>query len=71
MLRSITSHAKASDRIKVVNPLSREVKPVKIRIQNLTKTFGTRDRIFTAVDDVSLEIQAGTFFMIVGPSGCG
>jgi len=71
MLRSITSHAKASDRIKVVSPLSREVEPVKIRIQNLTKTFGTRDRIFTAIDDVSLEIQAGTFFMIVGPSGCG
>lgn len=43
----------------------------KISIRNLTKTFLTRDRIFTAVDDISLEIQAGTFFMIVGPSGCG
>lgn len=43
----------------------------KIRIRNLTKTFPTRDRIFTAVDDISLEIEAGTFFMIVGPSGCG
>ena len=25
----------------------------------------------TAVDDVSLEIASGAFFMIVGPSSCG
>jgi NitT/TauT family transport system ATP-binding protein len=38
-----------------------------ISIRNLSKTFGT----FTAIDQVSLEIGAGEFFMIVGPSGCG
>ncbi len=38
-----------------------------ISIENLTKQFGA----FTAIDDVSLEIADGEFFMIVGPSGCG
>ena len=40
---------------------------VKIRIKHLVKRF----RTLTAVDDVSLEIEEGTFFAIVGPSGCG
>jgi NitT/TauT family transport system ATP-binding protein len=38
-----------------------------IRIRNLTKSFGP----LVAVDDVSLDIGQGEFFMIVGPSGCG
>jgi NitT/TauT family transport system ATP-binding protein len=36
-------------------------------IRNLCKTFGG----LTAIDNVSLEIARGEFFMIVGPSGCG
>jgi NitT/TauT family transport system ATP-binding protein len=38
-----------------------------IRIRNLTKTFGN----FIALDDVSLDIGRGEFFIVVGPSGCG
>jgi NitT/TauT family transport system ATP-binding protein len=38
-----------------------------IRIRSLTKTFGA----LTAIDNVSVDIQSGEFFMIVGPSGCG
>jgi NitT/TauT family transport system ATP-binding protein len=38
-----------------------------IRIHDLRKTFGP----LTAIDDVSVEIAHGEFFMIVGPSGCG
>ncbi|MDB5727006.1 MAG: tauB [Noviherbaspirillum sp.] len=45
--------------------------PPKIRIQNLVKQFSTREGVFTAVDDVSIDIHAGKFFTIVGPSGCG
>jgi len=42
-------------------------RPVKIRIKHLIKRF----RSLVAIDDVSLDIQEGTFFAIVGPSGCG
>jgi NitT/TauT family transport system ATP-binding protein len=38
-----------------------------IRILNLSKVFGD----FVAVDDVTIDIGAGEFFVIVGPSGCG
>lgn len=38
-----------------------------IEIQHLTKRFGT----FTAVDDISLTIEAGTFFGFLGPNGAG
>ncbi|GGJ07880.1 polyamine-transporting ATPase [Halobellus salinus] len=38
-----------------------------LRTETLTKRFGGT----TAVDDVSLSIDAGEFFALVGPSGCG
>ncbi|MBW2607808.1 MAG: ABC transporter ATP-binding protein [Deltaproteobacteria bacterium] len=39
-----------------------------ISIRNVTKKFGSA---FTAVDNVSLDIQEGEFFALLGPSGCG
>jgi len=36
-------------------------------IQNVTRRFGE----FTAVDSVSIGIEAGEFFTLLGPSGCG
>lgn len=38
-----------------------------IKIQGLVKTFGSH----IAVDDVTLDVARGEFFVIVGPSGCG
>ncbi len=38
-----------------------------IEIQHLTKRFGS----LTAVDDISLKIEAGTFFGFLGPNGAG
>lgn len=44
---------------------------VKIRMRNLSKSFDGAHGVVTALDDVTLDIPAGCFFMIVGPSGCG
>jgi spermidine/putrescine transport system ATP-binding protein len=38
-----------------------------VELGSLTKRFDD----VTAVDDISLEIQAGEFFSLLGPSGCG
>jgi spermidine/putrescine transport system ATP-binding protein len=38
-----------------------------LEIRNVTKRFGN----FTAVDNISIAIEAGEFFTLLGPSGCG
>jgi spermidine/putrescine transport system ATP-binding protein len=38
-----------------------------VRLEHVTKQFDD----VTAVDDVSLEIEHGSFFALLGPSGCG
>lgn len=38
-----------------------------LSVKNVTKAF----KDFTAVDNVSFEVQKGHFFSILGPSGCG
>ena len=42
-----------------------------IELQNLTKTFPTADGTFTALKDVSLTVQDGDVYGIVGMSGAG
>ena len=43
----------------------------KIRLRHLGKRFRTRAGSFAAIEDISVDIAAGSFFVIVGPSGCG
>lgn len=39
----------------------------RVSIQQVTRKFGE----FTALDDISFDIQAGEFIVLLGPSGCG
>jgi iron(III) transport system ATP-binding protein len=47
--------------------MSEAFSTASIRLQNLSKYF---DEV-RAVDDVSLEVEAGTLVCLLGPSGCG
>ncbi|WP_328423715.1 ABC transporter ATP-binding protein [Micromonospora sp. NBC_00389] len=47
--------------------MARETPAGDLRLANLTKRFG----IFTAVDDLSLTVPQGSFFALLGASGCG
>lgn len=47
--------------------MARETPTGDLRLANLTKRFG----IFTAVDDLSLTVAQGSFFALLGASGCG
>jgi len=43
----------------------------KIRIEHLSKIYGSRAGSVMALDDVNLTIGANEFVTLVGPSGCG
>src|SRR6185312_10250452 len=42
-----------------------------IRTEHLTKSFVRGEQEITVLADLSLEIEQGSFVVVVGPSGCG
>jgi putative ABC transport system ATP-binding protein len=44
---------------------------VSIEIRNVSLVFGDGDQQVTALDDISLELQAGELMAVLGPSGAG
>ena len=42
-----------------------------LKVENLTKVYGSGDTEVTALDHVSFQAEKGEFIAIVGPSGCG
>lgn len=42
-----------------------------LRVENLTKIYGTGETKVTALNDVSFSVQKGEFIAIIGPSGSG
>src|SRR5689334_13349056 len=45
--------------------------PVKLRLQQVTRTFESLDQKLPALGPVDLEIREGEFVVLFGPSGCG
>jgi ABC-type sugar transport system ATPase subunit len=43
----------------------------RVRLEHITKTFGSGDEAVQAVDDVTLEVADHEFMILLGPSGCG
>ena len=43
----------------------------KIQIENLTLTYESPGKKFTALENLNLSVKEGEFVCIIGPSGCG
>jgi NitT/TauT family transport system ATP-binding protein len=44
---------------------------IKLRIQSISKTYGTDGHEVMAIDEIDLQIRNKEFATILGPSGCG
>jgi NitT/TauT family transport system ATP-binding protein len=44
---------------------------IELQIQNLSKTFVTRQGGVGALENISLDVAEGEFLCLAGPSGCG
>ena len=42
-----------------------------IEIKNINKKYYSKEGEFTAIEDISLDVNEGEYLAIVGPSGCG
>lgn len=51
--------------------MAREERTVKVKIDNIRKTFDSRNGEVVALNGVSLDIMENEFITVVGPSGCG
>lgn len=49
----------------------KENKEAYVRLEKVSKIYGTKEVKITAVDEISFEIVKGEFVVIVGPSGAG
>jgi len=51
--------------------LNKNSKAASVSFHNVTKVYGNPTTGVRAVDDVSINIEAGTLVTLLGPSGCG
>src|SRR2546421_10019279 len=46
-------------------------RPVKLKLERVSKTFETNAQDVAALAPVNIEIREGEFVVLFGPSGCG
>ncbi len=51
--------------------MTADAQDAKLQVEGVTKTFRRRDDQLLVLDNISFDVRAGEFFVIVGPSGCG
>ena len=42
-----------------------------LTVKNVKKVYGSRGNVYTALNDISLEVKEGEFVGVMGPSGAG
>lgn len=42
-----------------------------LQVANVTKTYTQKDKTYRALDDITLDVEAGTLLALLGPSGSG
>ena len=42
-----------------------------VKLENVSKIYGTKEVKIVAVDEISFQIAEGEFVVVVGPSGAG
>ncbi len=50
--------------------MEQHLRPI-MEIQDISKTFFSKKGMFTAIEDVSLDVREGEFLVILGPGRCG
>ncbi|MEI7556748.1 ABC transporter ATP-binding protein [Candidatus Chlorohelix sp.] len=59
------------DSVTAEKPTSIKSAGWKIKVENLSKSFFSRNVHVSAIENANLEIGDGEFYCLVGPSGCG
>jgi NitT/TauT family transport system ATP-binding protein len=59
------------DQNKTISPAAPVEHPVKLKLTNVAKTYGSGAQRIEALQPVSTEVREGEFVVFFGPSGCG
>jgi NitT/TauT family transport system ATP-binding protein len=52
-------------------PAATATRPPVVSVNDVTVSYPSRDGVFQALSDVSLDVGRGEFISLIGPSGCG
>ena len=56
---------------KPVEATKEDTRATAIRVENVTVSFKSKNGLYTAIDDISLDVKKGEIVTLIGHSGCG